>query len=324
MTSRTGLAVALAASITVALLPELPQPAPDRPFTVATTPGNLPDGTPYTPLAFLDDGATLGVAQDAATLKLLLRPPGAPPVTLRALPVAGSPRIIGLTATARATVWAEADAVDTTGVARIWRAGPAARTRRCSPPTPANSSPPSPPTTSNNSTTRRAGPPPSPPPPRSAASRCPAGPSPRPPARRVRLGGLALGDRVGDRETRLDPPGRRHHRRAPDRPRRSGRADRLHGGVVPRPSPPPGRHRPPRPPPPLRRPRLRVGPGLRPAVPDVVLHDRYAPCSAPPPTARSSASTTPPPTASWTSPPAPARCWRAGRSCGGPPAPTPP
>ncbi|GAA4420275.1 hypothetical protein GCM10023148_20040 [Actinokineospora soli] len=124
MTSRTGLAVALAASITVALLPELPQPAPDRPFTVATTPGNLPDGTPYTPLAFLDDGATLGVAQDAATLKLLLRPPGAPPVTLRALPVAGSPRIIGLTATARATVWAEADAVDTTGVARIWRAGP--------------------------------------------------------------------------------------------------------------------------------------------------------------------------------------------------------
>ncbi|GAA2805719.1 hypothetical protein [Crossiella cryophila] len=130
----TGLALALVAVCALVLLPESRRPAeaavpaltaawPEA--RISTSGGNLADGAIYTPLLYLDPATSVGLARspDADGLKLVLRPESGPPHTIRELPAAGSPEIVGLTGTAGELVWAETSATDP-GVGSLWRSGP--------------------------------------------------------------------------------------------------------------------------------------------------------------------------------------------------------
>jgi hypothetical protein len=119
-----GLGPALVAAGVLLALPQpkhRAQPAATGPLSLVaawptaaptSVPGQLPDGTAYTPLTFLDARTSLGSAltADGDALRLLVRLGDAAPIELRRLPRSINPQFTAFAADQETVYWAESSA----------------------------------------------------------------------------------------------------------------------------------------------------------------------------------------------------------------------
>jgi hypothetical protein len=131
-----GLAVALAAAVTLVVLggKDRPTPGPTGPLTLAAAwpeaavvdlPASLADGPAYNPVYFLDPTTSYGTAPspDGAALRLLRRAADGTVRELRRLPIADSPQYGGFVSDGTIIAWSES-VTDAKGQARsqMWAA----------------------------------------------------------------------------------------------------------------------------------------------------------------------------------------------------------